>query len=123
MTDLSTTNLKRLLAEATPGPWKHDDEVGEILGAYYEKNGMGYIPNVGYADDSNADLIALAPELAADWLRMREALEKQLNGINLVIALADMIQPQTEAQQTAITLGRDLCDDLTRILEGDSQND
>ena len=74
MTDLSTTNLKRLLNEATPGPRKHDDEVGEILGAYYEKNGMGYIPNVGYADDYNADLIALAPELAEEVLRMREAL-------------------------------------------------
>ena len=81
MTDLSTTNLKRLLAEATPGPWKHDDEVGEILGAYYEKNGMGYIPNVGYADDSNADLIALAPELAEEVLRMRE----QVKGLILAM--------------------------------------
>ena len=74
MTDLSTTNLQRLLAEATPGPWKHDDEVGEILGAYYEKNGIGYIPNVGYADDYSADLIALAPQLAKEVMRMREAL-------------------------------------------------
>ncbi|MGN6019785.1 hypothetical protein [Corynebacterium striatum] len=74
MTDLSTTNLKRLLAEVTPGPWKHDNEVGEILGAYYEKNGIGYIPTVGYADDYNADLIALAPELLAEVIRMREAL-------------------------------------------------
>ena len=72
MTDLSTTNLKRLLAEATPGPWKHDDEVGEILGAYYEKNGMGYIPNVGYADDYNADLIALAVLAAAQYAKGEE---------------------------------------------------
>ncbi|WP_129721171.1 hypothetical protein [Corynebacterium striatum] len=74
MTDLTTSNLKRLLAEVTPGPWKHDNEVGEILGAYYEKNGIGYIPNVGYADDYNADLIALAPELADEILRMRKEL-------------------------------------------------
>ena len=75
MTDLSTTNLKRLLNEATPGPWRHDDEVGEILGAYYEKNGIGYIPSVGYADDYNADLIALAPELAQEVLRLRKGLK------------------------------------------------
>ncbi|OFT60194.1 hypothetical protein [Corynebacterium sp. HMSC05D08] len=74
MTDLTTSNLKRLLAEVTPGPWKHDNEVGEILGAYYEKNGIGYIPTVGYADDYNADLIALAPELADEILRMRKEL-------------------------------------------------
>lgn len=74
MTDLSTSNLKRLLAEVTPGPWNHDNEVGEILGAYYEKNGIGYIPTVGYADDYNADLIALAPQLAQEVLRMREEL-------------------------------------------------
>ena len=33
MTDLSTKHIQRLLAEATPGPWKHDHEVGEILTA------------------------------------------------------------------------------------------
>lgn len=71
---LNENHIRELLEQATPGPWKHDDEVGEILGAYYEKNGIGYIPSVGYADDYNADLIALAPELAADWLRMRSDL-------------------------------------------------
>lgn len=71
---LNANTIRELLDQATPGPWKHDPEVGEILGAYYEKNGMGYIPSVGYADDYNADLIALAPELAKEVIRMREAL-------------------------------------------------
>ena len=74
---------------------------------------------VGTATPQDAQLVALSPDLLAEVIRLREALEKQLDGINLMIAMADMIQPQTEAQQTAITLGRDLCDDLTRILNGD----
>ena len=75
---------------------------------------------LGDLPDNDTPLVALAPELLAEVIRLREALEKQLNGINLVIAMADMIQPQTEAQQTATTLARDLCDDLTRILEGEA---
>ena len=104
------THIRELLEQATPGPWHV-----AMLDLHRE---TGVIDNEHA--QANQKLAALAPELAADWLRMREALEKQLNGINLMIALADMIQPQTEAQQTAITLGRDLCDDLTRILNGET---
>ena len=107
---LNENTIRELLDQATPGPWHV-----AMLDLHRE---TGVIDNEHA--QSNQRLAARAPELAADWLRMREALEKQLNGINLVIALADMIQPQTEAQQTAITLGRDLCDDLTRILEGEA---
>ena len=107
---LNEDTIRELLEQATPGPW----HVAR-LDLHRE---TGVIDNEHA--QSNQRLAALAPELAADWLRMREALEKQLNGVNLVIAMADMIQPQTEAQQTAITLGRDLCDDLTRILNGET---
>ena len=117
--------LKKLQAEATPGPWTvEEDDWGEVVVGNDEGHRMVWGDQVRFkfeAGNPKADpqLVALAPELARDWLRMREALEKQLNGINLMIALADMIQPQTEAQQKATTLARALCDDLTRILEGD----
>ena len=104
---LNEDHIRELLDQATPGPWNV-----AMLDLHRE---TGVIDNEHAV--ANQKLAALAPELAADWLRMREALEKQLNGINLVIALADMIQPQTEAQQEATTLARALCDDLTRILE------
>ena len=100
---LNANSIRELLEQATPGPWNV-----AMLDLHRE---TGVIDNEHAVENQ---------KLAADWLRMREALEKQLNGINLMIALADMIQPQTEAQQTAITLGRDLCDDLTRILEGEA---
>ena len=125
---LNETHIRELLDASTPGPWEWwgnelDGPMDSVLDIQVEcgeycAGGMAKLdatPNLEY----DQKLIALAPELAAEVIRLREALEKQLNGINLMIALADMIQPQTEAQQTAITLGRDLCDDLTRILNGD----
>ena len=109
---LNENTIRELLDASTPGPWNI---------ATFNLYRSTVIDN--QHAQANQHLAALAPELAAEVIRLREALEKQLGEINLVIAMADMIQPQTEAQQTAITLGRDLCDDLTRILEGDSQND
>ena len=107
---LNETHIRELLEQATPGPWNV-----AMLDLHRD---TGVIDNEHAV--ANQKLAARAPELAADWLRMREALEKQLNGINLMIALADMIQPQTEAQQKATTLARALRDDLTRILEGEA---
>ena len=67
MTDLSTTNLKRLLAEAAPGPWKargnYTDQIHDAAGDY-----------LGIMHDRNTRLAAAAPQLADELLRMREAL-------------------------------------------------
>ena len=123
MTLPTLEKLKQLQAEATPGPWTvEEDDWEEVVVGNDEGHRMVWGDQVRFkfeAGNPKADpqLVALAPPLLAEVIRLREALEKQLNGINLVIALADMIQPQTEAQQTAITLARALCDDLTRILE------
>ena len=106
---LNERYIRELLDASTPGPWNV---------ATFNLYRADVIDNEHAV--ANQRLAARAPELAADWLRMREALEKQLGEINLAIAMADMIQQQTEAQKTAITLGRDLCDDLTRILEGEA---
>ena len=122
---LNEDTIRELLDASTPGPWTvEEDDWGDVIIGNAEGHRMGWGDQVRFnfeAGDIKADpqLVARAPELAADWIRMREALEKQLNGINLMIALADMIQPQTEAQQKATTLARALRDDLTRILEGE----
>lgn len=76
MTDLSTSNLKRLLAETSPGPWEargyymdgepRPDDSHQIRSADGEY--------LGIMHGQNAHLTALAPELAQEVLRMREAL-------------------------------------------------
>lgn len=75
---ISTEDLKRLLAEATPGPWKADDK--HSFGDVYVRhdpanwNGNGHLwladVNGGYR---NANLIALVPDLAAEVLELRGA--------------------------------------------------
>lgn len=76
MTDLSTSNLKRLLDEVTPGPWEvranyedgdpRPDTSCQIFSADEKYLGIVHSPH--------ADLAAAAPELAQEVLRMREEL-------------------------------------------------
>ena len=79
MTDLSTKHIQRLLAEATPGPWVRHPESLRVLSNLERKfavhveltrNGGEPQPE----DVANTELIALAPPLAEEVLRMREAL-------------------------------------------------
>lgn len=67
MTDLSTTNIQRLLDQAAPGPWKargnYTDQIHDAAGDY-----------LGIMHDRNTRLAAAAPQLADELLRMREAL-------------------------------------------------
>ena len=80
MTDLSTTNLKRLLAKAAPGPWERHPDNPRMLCNLEEKfavhaeltKGKGAEPQP--EDVANTGLIALAPQLAQEILRMREEL-------------------------------------------------
>lgn len=116
--------LKELQSRITPGQWT----VGEnyfygTCVANEEGHRRGYGKQVIFNFEAGVvgadpQLVALAPDILAEVIRLREALEKQLNEVNFVIALVDMILPQTEAQQKATTLARALRDDLTRILEG-----
>lgn len=76
MTDLSTANLKRLLDQATPGPW-------HVWDAYEDED---YRPDtalqlhgvdgeyLGLMHRQNPYLAALAPDLAQEVLRMRAEL-------------------------------------------------
>lgn len=69
MTDLSTSNLKRLLEQATHSPWRISLTEGI--------SGLGFAEDF-YQDDprekANVNLAELAPDLAQENLRMREAL-------------------------------------------------
>ena len=66
MTDLSTTNLKRLLAEATPGPWEARRDYSETYHLFDAEDEY-----LGIMHDQDAHLTALAPPLAQEVLRMR----------------------------------------------------
>lgn len=67
MTDLSTTNLKRLLDQAAPGPWKargnYTDQIHDAAGDY-----------LGIMHDRNTRLAAAAPQLAQEVINLRYAL-------------------------------------------------
>jgi len=73
MTDLTTTHLKRLLDQATPGPWKAKDsdciasEHGEVL--WNADQAVDWSRN-----DHDVNLAAAAPQLAGEVLWMRRQL-------------------------------------------------
>lgn len=71
MTDLSTDNLKRLLAEATPGPWEARRDYSETYHLFDAEDEY-----LGIMHDQDAHLTALAPPLAQEVLRMRGELTK-----------------------------------------------
>lgn len=80
MTDLTTSNLQRLLWQSTPGPWEYDP--GEapdgrcIIDAELwnmciavEANGAG-----SSCSDAELELAAQAPQLAEEVIKLRDAL-------------------------------------------------
>ena len=80
---LNENTVSELLDQATPGPWEWwgndlDGPMGSVLDIEVEcgafcNGGMAKLdstPNLEY----DKKLIALAPELARDWLRMRSDL-------------------------------------------------
>lgn len=82
MTDITTTHLKCLLEQATPGPWTVEDDGYDIIVGNAEGHRMGWGDQVRFkfeAGDKKHDtaLAALAPELAQEVLRMR----RELNSI------------------------------------------
>ena len=80
MTDLSTKTLKRLLDEATPGPWTvKTDDWDETIIANDEGHRMGWGDQVRFKFEAghskyDSQVVALAPELLAEVIRKREAL-------------------------------------------------
>lgn len=77
MSDLTTTNLKQLLDQATPGPWKVGDT--ELPDSIASDSGRGVLWNSDQAvswcyKDEDVYLAALAPELAQEVIQMRSEL-------------------------------------------------
>lgn len=79
MTDLSTSNLKRLLAETSPGPWEargyymdgdpRPDTSCQIFSADGKYLGIVHSPH--------AALAAAAPDLAQEVLRLRHEMDSK----------------------------------------------
>ena len=75
MTDLTTTHLKHLLDQATPGPWKAKDsdcitsEHGEVL--WNADQAVDWSRN-----DHDVNLAAAAPQLAEEVIRLRGHIEE-----------------------------------------------
>ena len=86
MTDLTTTQLQRLLDQATPGPWEYKLEDGYIMGDLVEilngwiqtadgKTVLGTGLEINDEQElRNLALAAAAPQLAEEVLRMRNEL-------------------------------------------------
>lgn len=70
MTDLSTDNLKRLLAEATPGPWEARRDYSETYHLFDAEDEY-----LGIMHDQDAHLTALAPDLAQEVIRLRREMD------------------------------------------------
>ena len=85
--DLSTETLRRLLDEATPGPW-----AAVSLRIEGPPSGIA-IPRVAIADDgagivspyANSHLIALAPALAQEVLRLRSDNDVLLGALEVAV--------------------------------------
>lgn len=105
MTDLSTSNLKRLLAETSPGPWEargyymdgepRPDDSHQIRSAGGEYLGIMY--------DPDAHLTALAPELAQEVLRMREAL-RDLSEVWEAVSIGPFRTPAEQQLAAAVVV-------------------
>lgn len=80
MTDLTTTHLKRLLDQATTGPWEAKDsdcitsEHGEVL--WNADQAVDWNRN-----DHDVNLAALAPQLAQEVIRLRERIEELITAM------------------------------------------
>ena len=119
MTDLSTTNLKRLLDEATPGPLEYitgDSPDGRCIGnpgsmtmcIGVDANGHG-----SSCSDHDLTLAAAAPQLAQEVIRMREA----LHGLSEVWESVSIDPERTPSEQQ---LAAAVVDHIDQIL-GDTE--
>lgn len=99
MTDLSTTYLKRLLDQSTPGPWEVGDTDSDAI---TDQNGDGVLWNadqaVGWSHrDEDVSLAALAPELAQEVLRQRGEIKGLITAMEVKAATGESQSPATIA--------------------------
>lgn len=114
---MKTDELEKLLAEATPGPWNArspsiPDYYGSIIGRGAVETGWPVVGDVclrteSGSSEANAHLIAMAPDLAADKIRLERENER------LRRALEEIVEP-TAAMEDRLEDGERL-DELMAI--------
>nr|DAQ55632.1 MAG TPA: Ead/Ea22-like protein [Caudoviricetes sp.] len=98
MTDLTTTHLKRLLYQATPGPWTVEDDGYDIIVGNAEGHRMIWGDQVRFkfeAGDKKHDpqLAAHAPELAEEVIRLRGEIEDLITAMQDKAAIGESQSP------------------------------
>ena len=103
MTNPTDEELRALLAAATPGPWEWwtsnsfrrlssnaTRKDGDVMYGVAQRDGHGdvVLPNGGW-DGPDAKLIAAAPDLAAEVLRLREHIAAQVEREARLVVAAD----------------------------------
>lgn len=82
---MKTDEIEKLLAEVTPGPWFYNDDPRDgmewnIHIHHTDEDRICFMSNMGESRvdevEANARLIAVAPDLAAEVVRLRKALEE-----------------------------------------------
>lgn len=114
--------LRELADEHTPGPWvRHPDQPRALCNletkflVHHEmvKN-RGMEPSA--EDVANTELIALAPDMARELLRLRDGVKEQVDHLRaLEMALAHLGVPGVAGPV------QDIADALTELLEGDTE--
>ncbi len=122
MTAIDADELRKLLAEATPGPWHSEEKpagpeangikasigiwseflfrqaieiADEEIDAEDEKWVAGIWGVISDNDVANARLIAAAPDLAAEVLRLRAEVEKLRAALAFYADVSDYVAPYT----------------------------
>ena len=118
MANLNTSNLQRLLAESTPGPWEAEE------GIYPEyitnRSGCRVLWNNSEKlfwsnEDEDVHLASLAPELAQEVIRLREALIAWAND-ETQAHNALMKRAQEAGDVGTITTHQTICNRIIEIL-------
>ena len=101
------SDLRKLLDEATPGPWAVERDKRtwgwvDVVGPSFSVGGPTRATNLSVADEAkrltDARLIALAPDLAAALLKAEEALDDAIR-----IAARNEAGPDLDAARATLT--------------------
>lgn len=99
MTDLTTTHLKHLLNQATPGPWEYitgDSPDGRCIANPGSMNmciGVDANGHGSKCSDHDLTLAAHAPELAQEVIRLREHIEGLITAMEVKAATGESQSP------------------------------
>lgn len=106
-----------LLYEATTGPWRIDQKNEPVIvGPRKIESGFVKDPVLGYLESAeDTELAALAPELLAEVIRLREELTSLRDDLK---EDGEKVGATASEMEEFATCGR-IAKQLTRILEGD----